>query len=884
MTGAEARASFLDFFKKRGHLIVPSAPIVPVGDATLMFTNAGMVQFKDVFLGNAKPPAPRVADSQKCLRISGKHNDLEEVGRDTYHHTLFEMLGNWSFADYYKAESIEWAWDLLTREWGLPKDRLYATVYKTDDEAETLWKKIAGLPTERVMRFAEKDNFWEMGDTGPCGPCSEIHIDRGPGSCDHQHVPGHVCGVNVGCSRYMELWNLVFIQYTRDESGKLHELPAKHVDTGMGLERVASILEKVDGNYAGSLLRGIIATAERLSGRPYGKDAEQDISFRVLADHSRAVSFMIADGIDPSNEGRGYVLRRLLRRAARHGKNLGFEDAFFHRVCERVIEVMGDAYPELAKHHTRIVDVVRGEEDRFQVTLGRGLVHLEEEVGNLRTPAKGTAVLPGDVAFRLYDTYGFPIDMTEDILRSRGVRVDREGFEAALAEQRERAREAQAARGGAADYTLLVGAARQRGGSRFAGAFETKAESEILAMASGGELRDRAKAGDEVDLVTAVTPFYGESGGQVGDIGSILTRHGARLEVIDTQKPAPDVIVHRARVIDGEVGCGDGVELAIDAARRQAIRLNHSSTHLLHSALRNHLGTSVQQAGSLVEAARLRFDFSHEGPVADEKLADIEAEVNAQVRANLAVTTEEMPFKDAMAAGALAFFGDKYGDVVRVVKMGDYSVELCGGTHVARTGDVGLFQLYSESGVAAGVRRVEATTGAGALDRVRGRDALLREIARVLRTPESQAPERIEKLLAEMKALERKIERGDQTRSADVLEQAIASARDVGGAKAVVARVDGVDGKQMRALSDRVRDRIGSGVVLLVAATDGGASLTVGVTSDMTGRFHAGEIVKSLAPLIDGRGGGKPDFAQAGGKNAGGIPALLEKAHASLVG
>jgi len=884
MKGAETRASFLDFFKKRGHLIVPSAPIIPVGDATLMFTNAGMVQFKDVFLGNAKPPASRVADSQKCLRISGKHNDLEEVGRDTYHHTLFEMLGNWSFADYYKAEAIEWAWDLLTREWELPKDRLYATVYKTDDEAEQLWRKITGLPAERIMRFGEKDNFWEMGDTGPCGPCSEIHIDRGLGSCDHQHVPGHVCGVNVGCSRYIELWNLVFIQYTRDENGKLHELPGKHVDTGMGLERVASVLEKVDGNYDGSLLRGIIATAERLSGREYGKDVEQDISFRVLADHSRAVSFMIADGIDPSNEGRGYVLRRLLRRAARHGKNLGFEDAFFHRVCERVIEIMGDAYPELTRHHTRIVDVVRGEEDRFQVTLGRGLVHLEEEVGKLAGPGEAAVVLPGEVAFRLYDTYGFPIDMTEDILRSRGVRVDREGFEAALEEQRERAREAQAARGGAADYTLLVGAARKRGGSRFAGAFETRSESEILAMSSGGELRDRAKPGDEIDLVVAVTPFYGESGGQVGDIGSIVTKGGARLKVVDTQKPAPDVIVHRVRVIDGEVATGDRAELAIDAVRRQAIRLNHSSTHLLHAALRNHLGTGVQQAGSLVDAARLRFDFSHEGPVPDEKLADIEAEVNARVRANLVVTTEEMPFKDAMAAGALAFFGDKYGDVVRVVKMGDYSVELCGGTHVARTGDVGLFQLYTESGVAAGVRRVEATTGVGALDRVRGREALLREIARVLRTPESQAPERVEKLLAEMKALERKIERGEHTRSADVLEQAIAAARDVGGAKAVVARVDGIDGKQMRSLSDRVRDRIGSGVVLLVAATDGGASLTVGVTPDMTGRFHAGEIVKSLAPLIDGRGGGKPDFAQAGGKNADGIPALLEKAHANLVG
>ena len=879
MRGSEARKSFLDFFQSKGHLIVPSAPIVPIGDPTLMFTNAGMVPFKDVFLGVAEPPAKRVADSQKCLRISGKHNDLEEVGRDTYHHTLFEMLGNWSFADYYKPEAIEWAWELLTGVWGLPKDRLYASVYRTDDEAEKLWKKIAGLPSERVLRFDEKDNFWEMGDTGPCGPCSEIHIDRGADGCDQKHVAGHRCGVNLGCARYIELWNLVFIQYMRDESGKLHELPGKHVDTGMGLERVAAVLEKVDGNYAGSLLRGIISTAEQLSGRVYGRDVEVDVSFRVLADHSRAVSFMIADGIDPSNEGRGYVLRRLLRRAARHGKNIGFSDAFFYRVCEHVVESMGDAYPELLRHHARIADIVRGEEERFQVTLDRGLVHLEEEVGRI---GKTAAVLPGDVAFRLYDTFGFPIDMTEDILRSRGVSVDREGFDAALEQQRERARGAQTTKHGAADYTLLVGAARARGGSRFAGSFETRAESEILAMSAGGEPRERASMGDEIDIVTRVTPFYGESGGQVGDIGTLRTRRGAKLEVYDTQKPAPDIIVHRARVLEGDVVSSDAVELAIDSARRQAIRLNHSSTHLLHAALRNHLGAGVQQAGSLVEAARLRFDFSHDGPVPDSKLVQVETEVNEQIRSNLDVTTTEMSYQDAIASGALAFFGEKYGDVVRVLRMGDYSVELCGGTHVAKTGDIGLFRLYHAGGIAAGVRRVEAATGAGALDLVRERDALLREIARMLRTPEEQSVERVQKLISDLKDLERKIERGDSARSTDALEQAIVQATDIGGAKAVVARVDGVDSKQMRTLSDRVRERIGSGVVVLAAANDGGAAVIVSVTSDQRERFHAGDIVKALAPLIDGRGGGKPDFAQAGGKNAAGIPDLLEKAHAIL--
>jgi alanyl-tRNA synthetase len=505
MQGAAVRKSFLDFFASKEHLIVPSAPIVPVGDPTLMFTNSGMVQFKNVFLGLADPPAARVADSQKCLRISGKHNDLEDVGRDTYHHTLFEMLGNWSFADYYKPEAIEWAWELLTGVWGLPKDRLYATVYRTDDEAEGLWKRIAGLPDSRVLRFDEKDNFWEMGETGPCGPCSEIHIDRGEAACDRKHVAGHVCEVNAGCARYIELWNLVFIQYHRDEAGKLHELPSRHVDTGMGLERVASVLENVESNYDGSLLRQIITTAEKLSSRTYGADVDKDISFRVLADHSRAISFMIVDGIDPGNEGRGYVLRRLLRRAARHGKNLCLGDTFLHRLCDTVIGTMGDAYEELGAQRERILSVVRDEEERFSVTLDRGLVHLDTEVTRLGTNATS---LPGDIAFRLYDTYGFPLDMTEDILRSRGIAVDRDGFEAALEKQRGRARGAQAARGGVRDFTLLVAAARERG-CRFAGASVETAASQVTGLARGGELHPALAEGEEGELTTETTPFYG---------------------------------------------------------------------------------------------------------------------------------------------------------------------------------------------------------------------------------------------------------------------------------------------------------------------------------------------------------------------------------------
>jgi len=893
MLGADVRQSFLDFFESKDHLIVPSAPIVPVGDPTLMFTNAGMVQFKDIFLGNAEPARGRVADTQKCLRISGKHNDLEEVGRDTYHHTLFEMLGNWSFGDYYKPEAIEWAWELLTGVWGLPAERLYASVYRTDEEAEKLWKKIAGLPDDRILRFDEKDNFWEMGDTGPCGPCSEIHIDRGEKACDMQHVDGHRCAVNVGCARYIELWNLVFIQYSRDEQGRLHDLPSKHVDTGMGLERVAAVLENVAGNYDGSLLRTIIATAEKLCGKPYGKDTELDVSFRVLADHSRAVSFMIADGIAPSNEGRGYVLRRVLRRAARHGKNLGFDGPFLFQVCDSVVESMAAAFPELGEGRNRILEEVRAEEERFELTLDRGLAHLEEELGRLGKPGAGgksvgkgtdaSVVLPGDVAFRLYDTYGFPLDMTEDILRSRGIEVDRDGFDAALADQRTRARDAHAARGGVADYTLLVAAARELGGSAFAGSHETETATTIVAMAEGGQLVGSASEGDDVDVVMSSTPFYGESGGQVGDRGTIETGGGARLEVLDTQKPAPDVIVHRARVVSGSVKPGDEARATLDAGRREATRLNHSSTHLLNAALRNHLGTGVKQAGSLVEPARLRFDFSHDGPVADETLADVEAEVNDAIRSNFDVSDDEMPYDDAIAAGALAFFGEKYGDVVRVVRMGEYSVELCGGTHVRHTGDIGFMQLTAESGVAAGVRRVEAVTGTGALARVRDRDALLRELARLLRGPEEQSVEKVEKLLAGVRDLEKRLAEMESKKSGDAVQDLIAGVREFDGTRAVVAKVDGVDAKGMRTISDQIRDRLQSCVVVLAAEVSSGVAVTVAVTGDQTGRFHAGNIIKELAPLVDGRGGGKPDFAQAGGKNPAGIVGLLERANELIV-
>ncbi len=878
MTGAEVRQSFLDFFKSKDHLIVPSASIVPTADPTLMFTNAGMVQFKDVFLGNAHPAHPRIADTQRCLRISGKHNDLEEVGRDTYHHTLFEMLGNWSFGDYYKEEAITWAWELLTDVWGLPKDKLYATVYHTDDEAEQLWKTNTDIGHDRIMRFNEKDNFWEMGETGPCGPCSEIHIDRGDGACDMQNVAGHVCAVNAGCARYIELWNLVFIQYMRDESQKLTELPSKHVDTGMGLERVAAVLEGVANNYEGTLLRGIIRRAEGLSGKKYGADLEDDVSMRVLADHSRAVMFMVTDGIEPSNEGRGYVLRRLLRRAARHGKSLGLHGDFFWKICEQAMDDMRLAFPELDQARTRVVETVRGEEEKFAVTLDRGLVHLDEAIGKIG----GGPVLPGDVAFRLYDTYGFPLDMTEDILRGKGVAVDREGFHDAMEAQRGRGREAQAAKKGA-DYTNIIAAARAQGGSRFTGQFDTEVESKVAAMAIAGELADRARQGDAVDVVVSETPFYGESGGQIGDTGRLTTQSGALIEIADTQKPAPDVIVHRGVVKAGEVAVGEGARLFLDSARREAVRLNHSAAHLLHAALRNHLGERTRQAGQLVDERRMRFDFTHDGRVDDAKLETIEREVNDVIRANLEVRAEEMAYDDAIAMGAIAFFGDKYGDTVRVLAMGDYSVELCGGTHVARTGDIGMFRLNSETGVAAGVRRAEAATGAGAYDIVKQRDRILAELAQLLRGSEGDTVSKVEKLLARQHALEKELEKTRSSGAKDVLSDVMRGARDIDGAKVVVARVQGLDGKQLRSLSDQVRDRIGSGVVVLASENASGVSLTAAVTKDHTCRFRAGDLIKQLAPIVDGRGGGKPDFAQAGGKNPDGIDALLEKANELLI-
>src|SRR5262249_4621115 len=856
---------------------VPSAPLVPQDDPSLLFTNAGMVQFKQVFLGKEVRPYVRAVDSQKCLRISGKHNDLEQVGRDTYHHTFFEMLGNWSFGDYYKREAITWAWELLTAVWKLPKDRLFATVHTTDDESAALWTQVTDLPAARVLRF-DVENFWEMAEAGPCGPCSEVHIDRGPDACDRRYDPAHRCGVNTGCARYIELWNLVFIQYDRDAKGKLSELPAKHVDTGMGFERVCAVLQNQRGNYETDILRAIIAAAERLAGKRYAATARDDVSLRVIAAPGRPVTFLSAAGVLPSNEGRGSVLRRLLRRAARHGKLLGLNRPFLFEIVGAVVRTMGRAYPEIVAQQRQITDIVRGEEERFATTLDRGLALLAEEIAS--AVESGARTLSGETAFRLYDTYGFPLDLTEDILAGEGLGVDREGFEEAMKAQRARGRGAQ--RFTDAEATPEV-VSKRAVATTVVGDRVTEWEAQIVALiVDGRSTRSVASIGHPVDVVTAETPFYAESGGQVGDRGWLRTATGARVEVVDTQRLAPTIVSHRGVVREGMLAVGDHVHLEIDPVRRHGARLNHSATHLLHAALRRRLGEQVKQAGSLVTPERLRFDFNYHGPVETAALREIEADVNAAIRANAEVQTEEMSYAAAIKAGALAFFGEKYGERVRVVRMGDFSVELCGGTHVQRTGDMGLVKIRSEGGVAAGVRRVEATAGGGALELIHQHERVLEEVSALLRAPAEEAAPRIEKLLTQQRELEKRIAQLQSKLAGGESRDLLADARRVNGITVLATRVEGLDDKGLRDMADRLRERIKSGVVVLGTAQGERAILLAAVTKDLTDRYHAGNIIKHLAPLVGGGGGGRPDFAQAGGKDPGRLDEALSAAYELL--
>ncbi|MGA8793765.1 alanine--tRNA ligase [Candidatus Binatus sp.] len=886
-TTAKIRQSFLDFFAARGHTIVPSASLIPKGDPTLLFTNAGMVQFKDYFLGVRSPQHLRVADCQKCLRISGKHNDLEAVGRDTYHHTFFEMLGNWSFGDYYKQEAIRWHWELITKVWEIDPKLLYATVHKDDKEAEDIWLKMGVLPRERILRFGDKDNFWEMGETGPCGPNSEISIDRGEGAClPEKNHPGQKCFVNVdGCERFIEIGNLVFIQYNRDASGALMPLAKKHVDTGTGLERTTAALQSIEtgkilGNYDIDLFQMIINTIDEITNvarivipgsktpvvPSYGTSPENDISFRAIADHARTISFLVAEGLNPGNTDRDYVLRRLIRRAARHGRYLGIHEPFLAKICDSVRYAMGEAYPELGKHSARIRKVVTEEEVRFGETLDRGLELIDTELARIKK--SGGRMLSGEVAFKLYDTYGFPLDLTEDVLRNHLIEVDVAGFNRLMDEQKERGRAARKDDAVAPEISLGTGTA-----SRFIGYHRYEGESEVLA--AGG------KDGEHVAVVVAETPFYPEGGGQVGDRGVIETASGAILEVSDTRK-AEGSIVHVGRIIHGEAGDfarGARVKLKVDRIRRDAAMLNHSATHILHYALRDILGNTVHQAGSLVDPDKLRFDFAHAGPVKDDALATIEEEINARIRENAEVTTEEMAYDDAIKAGALAFFGDKYGDRVRVVRMGDFSVELCGGTHISRTGDVGVFKLEAESGVAAGVRRIEAVTGQGALETIRKREKILEEIGAQLGARDGAAIERLEKLLAREKELEKKLRAMEQKLAAGAGGAAAEEeVREAGGIKIVTRKLDGVDPRTMREMADRLRQKHGSAVVALGSDLgDGKVAILVAVTPDLTAKIKAGDIIKNIAPIVGGTGGGRPDLAQAGGRDASKLDEALAK-------
>jgi alanyl-tRNA synthetase len=854
MTSNELRQAFLDFFRDRGHEVVASSPLVPGNDPTLLFTNAGMVQFKDVFLGEDKRSYRTAASSQRCVRAGGKHNDLENVGYTARHHTFFEMLGNFSFGDYFKREAIQYAWDFLTDTLGLPEERLWVTVFRDDDEAADIWLKEMKVSPERFTRMGEKDNFWAMGDTGPCGPCSEIFYDHGP------DVAGGPPGSpDEDGDRYVEVWNLVFMQFDRSADGKLTPLPAPSVDTGMGLERIAAVMQRVHSNYEIDLFANLINAAANVIG--VKNDGQS--SLNVIADHIRACAFLIVDGVLPGNEGRGYVLRRIIRRAIRHGKKLGMDDAFFHKLVAPLAKEMGDAYPELAKAQAHVEKVLAREEARFAETLDQGMEILEAAISDLDGKQ-----LPGELVFKLYDTYGFPVDLTADIARERGLGVDEEGFEAAMEGQRERAR-ASSKFGTSSGDSLKTDAATD-----FLGYEGTEAESEIIALFKGGESVNELAEGDDGAVVLASTPFYGESGGQIGDTG-ILVDESKLFRVDDTQKSG-DANIHFGAVEQGSLQVGDKLEAVVDAERRDAIKLNHTATHLMHAALRQVLGDHVTQKGSLVAPDRLRFDFSHYEPVTPEQLQAIEDLVNAEIRKNTPAQTDHMTYDDAIASGAMALFGEKYGDKVRVLRVGDFSVELCGGTHVARTGDIGVFKISHEGGVASGVRRIEAVTGDGAMRWIGHNQQTLHDLAAMLRSTPDEAAAKIEQLLKLNKELEKKLATAKHALITGESSDEADNVQEIAGVKLLVSRMDGIDAKSMRDAVDRAKDKLQNAIVVFASVDDGKVRLAAGVTRNNTDRIKAGDLIRPLAEQVGGKGGGRPDFAQAGGTDVAKLDAALK--------
>jgi alanyl-tRNA synthetase len=880
----QIRSAFLDYFVRNGHEKVASSSLVPHNDPTLMFTNAGMVQFKNVFTGVEKRHQARAASAQKCVRAGGKHNDLDNVGYTARHHTFFEMLGNFSFGDYFKEGAIELAWGLIAKEFQLPVDRLLVTVYHDDDEAFDLWKKIAGFHDSRIIRIASSDNFWSMGDTGPCGPCSEIFYDQGealaggpPGSPDENG------------DRFLEFWNLVFMQYEQAAPGRRAPLPRPSIDTGMGLERIAALMQGVTSNYDIDLFRALTSAVADLTGAPYA--GPQAASHRVIADHLRASSFLVADGVTPSNEGRGYVLRRIMRRAMRHAQILGAREPLMWRLAPTLVAEMGQAYPELARARALIVDTLKTEETRFRATLARGLAILDEETAGLGRGAK----FSGETAFKLYDTYGFPLDLTEDALRPRGIVVDKEAFDAAMARQRAEARKAWAGSGETATETLWFALKERLGATEFLGYDAEKSEGVVTALVHDGAEAFILKPGQRGAIILNQTPFYGESGGQVGDVGVIRGR-GARFRVENTLKKLGDLIVHEGVVEEGEITPGLALELEVDHERRKAARANHSATHILHEALRQVLGEHVAQKGSLVAPERLRFDFTHPKPLTPEELTRVERLANEIVQDNAPVDTRVMAQEEAIESGARALFGEKYGDEVRVVSMGrpdpgarhPFSVELCGGTHVSRTGDIGLIAIVSEGAVASGVRRIEARTAEGARRHLSSQARALQDIAALMRAPVEEAPSRLAQLLDERKKLEREL--ADAKRKlamgGGAGKEGGPDAREVGGVKLLTRAVEGVDAKDLKSLVDDAKKSIGSGVVAIASASpDGKAGIVVGVTDDLTEKYSAVEFVRVASAALGGKGGGgRPDLAQAGGPNAAAIEQALASVEDALRG
>ncbi len=876
ITGNEVRRKFLEYFQKNGHTIVSSSSLVPHKDPTLLFANAGMNQFKNYFTGEEKSPYARATTSQKCVRAGGKHNDLENVGYTARHHTFFEMLGNFSFGDYFKEGAIAMGWEFLTAVLGLPPERLYATIHEgdsglgigPDEEARKLWERY--LPLERIRLFPTKDNFWQMGDVGPCGPCSEIIIDQGSGvGCGKPD-----CAIGCECDRFLELWNLVFMQFERQADGRMVPLPKPSIDTGMGLERITAVVQGVSSNYDTDLFTPLLAALGKISGQTYQPARPGAVSFRVVADHIRAATFLISDGILPANEGRGYVLRRIMRRAMRHGKKLGIQGPFLSRLVDEVNRLMGESYPEILGSRDMVKMVITGEEERFSETLTVGLRLWSEEIPALRE--KKGKIIPGGLIFKLYDTYGFPLDLTEELARDEGFSVDRAGFEAAMEEQRARARESWKGSGDESLKETYKKIAARNIKSEFVGYEGLEAEGKILKILKGDREVASAAAGEEVEIITDRTPFYGESGGQQGDQG-VLLGNGSRMEVSQSSKPLPDLTVHHGTIREGSLAVGDLLRLEVGPESRGKTALNHTATHLLQAALQTVLGDHVKQAGSLVSPGRLRFDFTHFGPLSDEEITRAEEIVNDQIRRNLEISVSHLPYKEALERGAMALFGEKYGEVVRLVQVGDVSAELCGGTHTRRSGDIGLFKIVSESGVAAGVRRIEALTGEEAWKALKEEEAELKAVAAAVKAKPGEVAEKVQRLLRQQKELEKNLQNLQAKISGGQVSDLLGTAKTIRGIQVLATRVEGKDPRGLREMADRLKDRMRSGILLLGAEGEGKAMILCAVTQDLIPKYSAQKLIQELAKLLGGTGGGRPDLAQAGGPKVEGLNSALEK-------